>query len=295
MFVRRRASTGTSACMRPARVVVALGVLFALMTPSMRAIAHSDPSVFGGEDKLKQSSGAGNREDVYPAVVRIDTRHLRDVVLKVNARITSLRDLYPGLKVAKGDVLMTFDSPELETIQRSFIETVRNFDAVQAFSVTGKEKVIEARTNLEWRGLSAADVQTIEQKGEAVKTVSVLAPVDGYLVELRVANGQVVNAGSQSGLFSATGAVVARIADEKAFVVEVDVPAQKAEKLSVGMRVRASAGGEAPVVEGLVDQISPIVAPNQTRQVRIAPDLTRQTTSLKEGAQMRVTFGDSHD
>ncbi|MGJ4931514.1 efflux RND transporter periplasmic adaptor subunit [Bradyrhizobium sp. HKCCYLRH3095] len=281
--------------MRSVRVMLPFVVLLTLLGPSTRAGAHSDSSVFGGDEELKQASGAAYRDDVYPALVRIDPRHVRDVVLKVNARITSLRNLYSGRKVKKGDVLMTFDSPELETIQRSFIETVRNFDAVQAFSITGKEKVIEARTNLEWRGLSAADVQAIEQKGEAVKTISVLAPVDGYLMELRVVNGEIVNAGSQSGLFSSAGAVVARIADERAFVIEADVPAQKAEKLSVGMQVRFSAGGEAPVVAGVVEQISPIVAPNQTRQVRITPDLTLQTPSLQEGAQMRVTFGDSHD
>lgn len=289
MFVHR------GACRQPVQLALLFVMLFALIGTPPGARAHSDSGVFGGEDKLKQESAAAYRDDVYPAVVRIDTRRLRDVVLKVNARITSLRDLYPGRWVKKGDVLMTFDSPELETIQRSFIETVRNFDAVQAFSITGKEKVIEARTHLEWRGLSAAEIQRIEEKGEAVRIVPVLAPVDGYVVELRVVSGEIVNAGSQSGLFSAAGTVVARIADENAFVVEADVPIQKAEKLVVGMRVRLSAGGEAPVIDGSVEQLSPIVAPNQTRQVRITPDVSRRSRSLKEGAPMRVTFGDSHE
>lgn len=137
---------------------------------------------------------------LYPAIIVIDPRQVVSVVVKINARLRNLRSLYVGQRVARGQVLGELESAELETVQRTYLGIVNNLDAVQAFSMTVNEKLIDARMNLAWRGMSEADIKQLEDTKEPLKLITLKAPVAGYLYSLNVVNEQIVNAGGQSGV-----------------------------------------------------------------------------------------------
>lgn len=256
-------------------------------------MAHSDPGAFGG-GPANLSRGGHDEPPSFRATVRVDPRRVQDVVLKVNARIVDISGTYPGRRVARGDVLMSFDSPELETVQKTFLETSRNFEAMQAFSVTGNEKILEGRINLEWRGLSPADVQSIEESHTTVKTVAVRSPVAGFVLDVAVVNGEIINAGAQSGLFSASGVTVARVAEDAALTVEAEVPNRIAATLRDGAAATVSLG-DGTAVQGTIDQIAPlVVAASQTRLVRIKP-VAADAARLRIGGIVRVSFGELHE
>lgn len=266
--------------------------LMAALSPAT-AMAHSDPGAFGG-GAANLSPAEHDEPPSFRATVRVDPRRVQDIVLKVNARIVEIGATYPGHRVAKGDVLMSFDSPELETVQKTFLETSRNFEAMQAFSVTGNEKILEGRINLEWRGLSPADVQSIEESHATVKTVAVRSPVDGFVLDVAVVNGEIINAGAQSGLFSASGVTVARVAEDRALMIEAEVPNRIAAALQHGAAATVSLGDGA-TVQGTIDQIAPLVAAaSQTRLVRIKPDDV-EAARLRIGGIVRVSFGGQHE
>ncbi len=266
----------------------------AILTP--RAVtAHSDPGAFGGGSASLSGAGHDDEPPSFRATVRVDPRRVQDVVLKVNARIIDTGSTYPGRRVGKGDVLMRFDSPELETVQKTFLETARNFEAMQAFSVTGNEKILEGRINLEWRGLSPSDVQSIEESHATVKTVAVRSPVAGFVLDVAVVNGEIINAGAQSGLFSASGVTVARVAEDGALVVEAEVPDRIAARLRSGSAA-AVALGDGTAIQGTIAQIAPLVASvSQTRLVRIKPDEAEAAVRLRVGGIVKVSFGGHHE
>lgn len=299
------------------RPLVFLPILAALCLKPVPLAAHSDAGAFAGghqDHHRRHHGGAGGHHDhhgrhhggdadatpsapTYQGVVRLDPRKVREVVIKVNAKVINLRRLQPGRPVTKGEVLMEFESAELETIQRTYIEMVANFDALQAFSVTGGEKLVEARISLQWRGLSEEGIRQIEDRRSPLKTVPVVSPVNGYLVDIAVVEGEIINAGVRSGLFSAAGTTLLRVAERDGLLIEAAVPSRAAARLAAGdpaefwMDADRRRG-----FPGRVEQVLPIVnAANQTRLVRIRPDTAAAPAVLPNGTVVRVSIGNGND
>lgn len=258
--------------------------------------AHSDTGAFAEDHHHDDESAAQvlARPAMYPATVRFDSRKIENIVLKVNAKVSELSDVYVGRRVSKGDILAEFESAELETLQRTYIETFRNIARVGQISMTAEEKLIEGRMNLEWRGLSADDVQLIEDLREPLASVPITAPVDGYVLEVRVVDGEIVNAGNASGLFSAAGTTIFRIARFGSIVVEAQVPEALAKVLRPGSvaGVWVGNGRHRSRIEATVDQISRTVNPaTQRRTVRLIPVSGPGLNRLRDGARLNVSLG----
>lgn len=226
----------------------------------------------------------------YAAQLRVDPREIVGVVLKVNARIVELRDLYVGRPVTKGEVLAEFESAELETVQRSYAEIYANLDAVRAFSTTAEEKLIEGRMNLLWRGLSEQDLRKLEATREPVRRLRITAPQDGYLVGIAVAEGQVINPGSQSGLFSLSGTTLFRIAKQDAFMIEAELPLALAAALEPDAIVWLHTSPTAAPLEAAVEEIMPFTADTSLRRtVRLRPLASASLLGLRAGQRLSVS------
>jgi multidrug efflux pump subunit AcrA (membrane-fusion protein) len=227
----------------------------------------------------------------YAARVLVDPRETVGVVLKVNARIVALRDCYVGRPVKRGEVLAEFESAELETIQRSYAELFANLEVVKAFSTTAEEKLIEAQMNLQWRGLSEADVRTLETTRTPVRRLRITAPQDGYLVDIAVAEGQVINPGSQSGLFSLSGTTLFRIASATGLRVEAELPLALAATLKPGATAWLHTSPTAPSLEATVEEIIPF-APTASlrRTVRLRPLADASLLGLRNGQRLGVSL-----
>lgn len=252
--------------------------------------AHSDAGAFaGGAATGAAVQDAGPRR--YAAQVRVDPREIVGVVLKVNARIVSLRDLYPGRPVEQGEVLAEFESAELETIQRTYAETFANLELVKAFSTTAEEKLIEGRMNLQWRGLSEEDVRTLEDTRAPVRRVGIQAPQNGYVVDVAITEGQVINPGAQSGLFSLSGTTLFRIADPEAFLVEAELPLAQASRLNPEDTVWLHLSPTAAPLEAMVEEVVPLTdAAGMRRTVRLRPLASASLLGLRNGQRLTVSL-----
>jgi hypothetical protein len=239
------------------------------------ALAHSDASMFGAPASAASDHHDHPAEAVtrYPASLSIDPRRLVSVTVKINARITGLNKLYVGKRLGKGDVLAEMESAELETVQGTYLGLKNNMDAVSAFSMTGNEKLIDARMNLAWRGMSEADIKRLDAGGEVLKTVPIKVPVAGFLYSLDVVNNQILNTGGQVGQYTATGTVIATIAGRDAIQIEAYLPARNAMNSKPGQRAMVylpdAARGEV-ALPATVDRVYAYVNPaNQRQRVRL--------------------------
>lgn len=272
-------------------------VAFLLVSLHAAVHAHSDASMFGGTvssaDHHDHPVEAAVR---YPASVIFDPRQLVDVTIKINARITRLNNLYVGKRVMRGEVLGEMESAELETIQGTYLGLFANMEAVREFSMTGNEKLIDARMGLNWRGMSEEDIKLLETRGEPLKRIRIKSPEAGYIYGLNVVNNQILNTSGQVGQYTATGTTILTIARPAAIQVEASLPAKVAGKLRPGqpatLYVVDARRGEV-AIPALVQRVFAFVNPaNQRQRVRLR--LTGNPPNgmaLPAGLQASVSVG----
>lgn len=266
----------------------------------LNANAHSDPAVFGGNEVVPvehhDHDHAHEELPLYPATIVVDPRQIVNVVVKINARLRNVRNLYAGQRVLRGQVLGELESAELETVQRTYLGLFTNLEAVEAFSMTTNEKLIDARMNLAWRGMSEEDIKRLEETKEPIKLIVLKAPVSGYLYTLSMVNDQIVNAGGQGGQYTTSGTTVATIAKPEAISVEAQVPLKDARDLRPGThaQVLLPAPGETAVkVHATVERVFGYVSPiTQRRRIRLKVSQPPASLPLVEGLPVMVQFTD---
>lgn len=286
---------------RPRSIIRLLIPLLGLAATAMSelASAHSNAGAFKSERvDAHAHADAGGDYNVFPAAVTLDARKIHNIVIKVNARISRIGDVFVGKWVEKGEVLAEFDSAEVDTIQRTFVATANNLNRISQISATAQEKMIEARMNLRWRGVAEEDIEELELMGKPLADIPIRAPVTGYIRTLNLVSDQIVNAGVQTGLFSAAGTVVATIAEPGALYVLAEVPLAVAAQLRRGMQATAfvaDASGRRVPLAVRIDQVDAHAnAATQRRGVRLLPIAARSRALLQAGAVTTVSF-EAHD
>lgn len=281
----------------PFFIVIAFGAL--------NAWAHSDASVFGGTSAAAVTDDHDDHDHtaptLYPATIVIDPRQVVNVVVKINARLRNLRNLYVGQRVAQHQILGDLESAELETVQRTYLGLITNLAAVEAFSMTTNEKLIDARMNLAWRGMSEADIKRLDATKEPLKLIALKAPAAGYLVSLNVVNDQIVNAGGQSGVYTTTGTTVATIAKPEAVYVEAQIPLDDAAGIRPGGDAEVllpTPDGKRMAIKAKVASVFAYVNPiTQRKRVRLIMTKHPERLPLVEGMPVMVQFnvrGNTH-
>ena len=278
------------------RVFIACSTLLCLLgNVPPPAWAQSNPVMVGTTVEAShhdEDDAASAR--LYPAILSIDPREVVNVVIKINARIANLHNLYAGKRVVRGEVLAEMESAELQTVQATYLGLFSNMAAVQAFSMTSEEKMVDARMNLLWRGMSEEDVKRLEATGHPLKLIKIKAPATGYLTSLNVVNNQILNAGSQGGQYATSGTTIATIAKPEAIVVEADMPALEAAALKPGQHATVyvtdpSKGRVA--MSARVQRIYAFVNPaNQRQRVRLKMSGMPERLGLLNGRAATVSF-----
>ena len=252
------------------RLLLLLPVFVGLPTA---AHAHSDASMFGAPSAASQHDHDVRATPRHPATLSFDPRRLVNVVIKINARITRLNNLYVGKRVARNEVLGEMESAELETVQATYLGLFRNMDAVQSFSMTGNEKLIDARMNLRWRGMSERDIKQMERAREPLKRIKITAPESGFIYSVNVVNNQILNAGAPVGQYTATGTTILTLARPAAIQIETSLPIELARSLKPGQRMTvhvADARRGEVALPAVVQQIFAFANPvNQRQRVRL--------------------------
>jgi membrane fusion protein, copper/silver efflux system len=109
-------------------------------------------------------------------IVTYDTRRIYNIAARFGGRIEKLYVKYNYQPVRKGEKLYDIYSPELVTAQRELIYLLENDASNQAM-------IERARQKLSLLGLSANQIQSIENRKKADNTLSVYSPYNGYIVE----------------------------------------------------------------------------------------------------------------
>ncbi|HTY87023.1 MAG TPA: efflux RND transporter periplasmic adaptor subunit [Candidatus Acidoferrum sp.] len=127
------------------------------------------------------------------ANVDYDETALADVTTKYKGWIEKLYVDATGALVNPGDPLFEIYSPELYSAQTEYLAAL----SATAGSPSAEDRALleSARTKLKFYDLSDAQIAELEKTRQAKKTLTVTAPIAGFVVEKNVVAGQMVDAG----------------------------------------------------------------------------------------------------
>ncbi len=197
--------------------------------------------------------------------IQIPEPNVVDVVPKVDGFVERLFIATTGETVRRGRALLAIYSPMLVAAQEEFLTARRLAERLdptmgEAWE-SAQQTVAAARRRLAYWDISEAQIAALEAHGEVTKTLTLVAPVTGIVLEKNVTEGQRVMAGER----------LYRIADLSEVWVEGEVFEQDLPLVREGMPVHieiAARPGEH--LMGQVSFIYPTVdAVSRTNRIRL--------------------------
>jgi RND family efflux transporter MFP subunit len=127
------------------------------------------------------------------ANVDYDETALADVTTKYKGWIEKLYVDATGALVNPGDPLFEIYSPELYSAQTEYLTAL----AGESGSPSAEDRALldSARTKLKFYDISDAQIAELEKTRSAKKTLTITAPISGFVVEKSVVAGQMVDSG----------------------------------------------------------------------------------------------------
>lgn len=170
---------------------------------SERQISFSEEAI-----KLMQIETTAVERKSVTAEVRMvgkidyDETRVKHITAWVPGRIDRLYVDFTGTRVNKGDHTVYLYSPELLSAQAELLQALK---AVENFKVGGSELIRRsvlatleaAREKLRLLGLTAEQIEQIEETGEAVDHLTIYAPMGGVVIEKHRTEGTYVDTGTK--------------------------------------------------------------------------------------------------
>lgn len=174
-----------------------------------------------------------------------------------------------GEAVEKGDLLFEVYSPDLINAQAEFLQALKS----------GRTQIISAsRERLRALGISATQINEIENTKKTNQYIKVFAPISGVVTALSVADGQFVKPDTE----------IMALADLSVVWLMSDVFEANAGQLRQGAVVKAESKFEpGAIITGAVDYIYPDLNPT-TRTVPVRTVIENPDEHLKPGMFMTV-------
>ena len=209
---------------------------------------------------------------------------IADVTPKVTGFVEELMVSTTGESVRAGDPLMTLYSPDLVAAQEELVIASRLVERVGGGSEVAERDALAvleaARRRLRYWDITEEQIAHVEDTGEVSKTLTLVSPVDGVVLEKNVNEGQRVMAGS----------MLYRIAD----LSEVWVEGEVFERDLAHVRVGAEAHIEVSAFPGdhLMGQVSFVypVVDVRSRTNRVRVEMPNPGTRLKPGMFATIFF-----
>jgi multidrug efflux pump subunit AcrA (membrane-fusion protein) len=198
-----------------------------------------------------------------------DERRMYAVSPKISGWVEKLYVNYTGKTVRKGEPLLDYYSPDLLSAQGEYLIAWKN----RRDSAEGGTTTLLARTRqkLQLWDISDAQIHHLETTQVPEKTMSLLAPESGIVVEKNVIEGANVMAGT----------TIFRIADLSTVWVNADVFEYEAPAVKIGQRATVSLSylpGKTYI--GRVAYIYPYLNP-ETRTLRVRIELQNPHLEFK--------------
>jgi RND family efflux transporter MFP subunit len=209
---------------------------------------------------------------------------ITDITPKIDGFVEELYVDYTGESVRRGQPLLTLYSPLLVAAQEELLTAKRMADRVDSSSAeawrNAQAMLAAARRRLEYWDITAEQIRQVEETGEVSKTLTLVAPFTGIVLEKNVVEGQRVREGMR----------LYRLADLSEVWVEGDVFEQDLQFVREGaqahMEVEAYPGEH---IMGRVTFVYPTVDPrSRTNRVRVT--VPNADMRLKPGMFATVYF-----
>ncbi len=291
----------------------------AAMTPL--ASGHSDPRMFGqatpastapttakaavsevklppsvkGEESLfslaqVQAGPQMSTIKTYGLVVP-NSKAMVDVNIAVSGQVEAVY-VRVGDSVRKGQLLASIFNPEFITTQRGYLEFLKNEEQLQVLREEGRlpNYLKDAKENLRWWGMTDKQVTDLIEHDKVVEHIILEAPIDGFVTDLFVQPGSLVNAGDATmKQFVLVGKAIARMvaADTPHWLEGYVFPDQRT-LLQPGMPVRISLP-DGSQLERHITQVLPVVDPI-TQRARFLVDLGRTPAGLAVGQSVNISL-----
>jgi Cu(I)/Ag(I) efflux system membrane fusion protein len=127
-------------------------------------------------------------------VVDYDETALSDVTTKFKGWVEKLYASATGQLVMKGDPLFEIYSPELYSAQREYLLALeQGTNSPDALALRQS-----ALTKLKFFDISDQQIAELERTSQPRKTLRILAPQDGFVVQKDIVEGQMVDAGTRT-------------------------------------------------------------------------------------------------
>jgi len=217
-------------------------------------------------------------------VVVPDETRVRRVQTKVTGWVEKLYVNATGQLVRAGQPLLSLDSPELLASQEEFL---RAREAAGRFAQSslpevrrgGEELLTAARRRLELFDVPASTIARLEKAGVAQRTVTLTAPVSGYVSGKQVFEGQQVQPGMD----------LLTVTDLSRVWVEADFYEYESRDLRLGGKAVISLPyAPGTRLAGRVAFVYPTVDP-QTRTLKARLEFANPGLALKPGMYVDVT------
>lgn len=306
-------------CLQIACLLACAGLI---ATMPSQTLGHSDPRMFGQsapQPKTTPAASAGASEVTLPAGVKERERSLFalaeahagpqaatlktyglvvpnsqamvDVNLAVSGQVAEVF-VRVGDSVRKGEPIVSVFNPEFITTQRGYLEFLKNEDKLQVLREEGRlpNYLKDAKENLRWWGMNDRQIADLIEHGKVVEHIILEAPTDGFVTELFVQPGSLVNAGDRTmKQFLVVGKAVARMVAAKAAPwVEGYVYPDQRTLLRPGLSVRISLP-DGRQIERRITQVLPVVDP-ATQRARFLVDLGQAPAGAAVGQAVDISL-----
>jgi len=225
------------------------------------------------------------RERLAPAVrtvgfVTADEGRIVIIAARFTGWIERVLVSQSGQRVRKGDPLLQLYSPDLDTAQRNYLNSVRWIAAHPDQPDQNVTLERDARARLKLLGVADQDVDELRRSGNPLRTLSIRSPSDGY----------VGKKSALAGLYVQPGVELFEIANLSRVWVIADVYESEMDRVRVGQEARltvpAIPGRE---FHGRVAFLYPSVSTG-SRTLKARIELENRELRLRPGMFANVTL-----
>ena len=215
--------------------------------------------------------------------VDYDETRVSGITARVPGRLDRLYVDYTGIRVKKGDHMVTLYSPQLLAAQEELIQAVRAYEAgrnsdvaLVRESATANLEAVRGKLRL-W-DLTAEQVAAIEKRGKGSDQVTIYSPMGGIVIEKHV----------QEGAYVQTGQRIYTIADLSRLWVKLDAYESDLMWLRYGQTVTFTTEAyPGETFAGRIAFIAPVLS-EKTRTVKVRVNVDNADGRLKPGMFLRA-------
>jgi len=203
--------------------------------------------------------------------VDFDEALISHINTRVPGWIVSLKVDAEGERVAKGELLFEFYSPELVNAQKEYLQALRR---------GGPSLLSGATEKLAALGLIPSDIEALAKRGTASENIKIIAPQDGVVTSLNVREGMYIQPNSQ----------IMSLADLSSVWLQAEVFESQADWVSAGQAAEARLD-YMPGTEfsGQVEYVYPVLDP-VTRTLKVRLRFDNPGERLKPNMYARVSI-----